>query len=108
MDGTGGGSRPGTPLLRTLVDRASSARALWRQRALTWRLARKKELKRTQGASAAQQTEDAGGQLGATLFDAALKQGVVLFEPTGGLCAGLEACLLNGIRVNRYYCAGSR
>ena len=29
--------------------------------------------------------------------------GVVLYEPCGGLCAGLESVLRNGIRVVRYY-----
>lgn len=31
-----------------------------------------------------------------------MKQGVVLYEPIGGMCAGLEACL-NGIRVKKYF-----
>ena len=30
-------------------------------------------------------------------------EGVILFEPFGGLCAGLEMCLRNGIRIHRYY-----
>ena len=29
-------------------------------------------------------------------------EGVVLYEPCGGLCAGLEATLRNGVRVRRY------
>jgi len=45
---------------------------------------------------------DLRAQQGAAFFDAALKQGVTLLEPMGGLCTGLEACLLNGIRVNKY------
>lgn len=32
----------------------------------------------------------------------AVKQGVVLYEPFGGLCAGLEALLRNNITVHRY------
>jgi len=32
----------------------------------------------------------------------ALMQGVTLYEPFGGLCAGLEATLRNGIIVRRY------
>jgi hypothetical protein len=37
-----------------------------------------------------------------TFFPAALTQGVVLYEPCGGLCAGLEMALRNGARVQRY------
>lgn len=29
--------------------------------------------------------------------------GVILFEPFGGLCAGLEAALRNGLRIARYF-----
>ena len=36
-------------------------------------------------------------------FPAAHTHGVVLYEPCGGLCAGLESVLRNGIRVVRYY-----
>ncbi len=32
-------------------------------------------------------------------------EGVTLFEPFGGLCAGLEMCLTTGVVVHRYwYC----
>lgn len=34
-----------------------------------------------------------------------LQRGVTLFEPFGGMCAGLEMCLRNGIRVNTYHYA---
>jgi hypothetical protein len=40
--------------------------------------------------------------VGATFFAAAAQQGVILYEPFGGLCAGLEMVLRNGIRVRRY------
>eukprot|EP00775_Hariotina_reticulata_P002674 gene2674-biopygen4244 len=38
----------------------------------------------------------------ASFFPAAFSQGIVLYEPCGGLCAGLEMCLRNGISVRRY------
>ena len=38
----------------------------------------------------------------ATFFPAALNQGVVLYEPCGGLCAGLEMVLRNGVAVQSY------
>ncbi len=38
----------------------------------------------------------------ATFFPAAYAQGVVLYEPFGGLCAGLEAVLRNGFKVVQY------
>lgn len=41
-------------------------------------------------------------QKSAAFFDAVLKQGVTLCEPMGELCAGLEACLRNGIQVSKY------
>jgi hypothetical protein len=31
------------------------------------------------------------------------QSGIVLYEPFGGLCAGLEAMLRNGIKVHHYY-----
>jgi hypothetical protein len=37
-----------------------------------------------------------------TFFPAALQQGVVLYEPFGGICAGLEAVLRSGIAVRQY------
>jgi hypothetical protein len=40
-----------------------------------------------------------------TFFAAAEQQGVVLFEPFGGMCSGLEAMLRMGFSVRRYiYC----
>ena len=39
----------------------------------------------------------------ATFFPAALARGVVLWEPFGGLCAGLEMALRNGLYINAYY-----
>ena len=42
------------------------------------------------------------GCCAATFFPAARRQGVTLFEPFGGLGAGLEMVLRHGIRVNRY------
>lgn len=42
---------------------------------------------------------------GNTFFPRARRQGVTLFEPFGGLGAGLEMLLRHGIKVNRYiYC----
>lgn len=38
-----------------------------------------------------------------TFFPAAQQQGVVLYEPFGGLCAGLEMVLRTGFRVVAYY-----
>jgi hypothetical protein len=38
-----------------------------------------------------------------TFFPAATQQGVVLYEPFGGLCAGLEMALRAGFRVVAYY-----
>ena len=38
----------------------------------------------------------------ATFFPAAYAQGIVLYEPFGGMCAGLEMVLRNGFRVNQY------
>jgi hypothetical protein len=38
-----------------------------------------------------------------TFFPYAFSQGIVLFEPCGGLCAGLEMCLRNGIPIRRYF-----
>ena len=37
-----------------------------------------------------------------SFFPAALNQGVVLYEPFGGLCAGLEMALRSGITVKQY------
>jgi site-specific DNA-cytosine methylase/transposase InsO family protein len=43
--------------------------------------------------------------VGPSVHAAGLHDGVVLCELFGGMCAGLEACLRNGIRVARYiYC----
>jgi hypothetical protein len=39
----------------------------------------------------------------ATFFPAALHAGVVLYEPFGGICAGLEMVLKAGIRVQQYF-----
>lgn len=38
----------------------------------------------------------------ASFFPAAYSQGIVLYEPFGGLCAGLEMVLRNGFRVTQY------
>eukprot|EP00878_Enallax_costatus_P000909 GHUV01001039.1.p1 GENE.GHUV01001039.1~~GHUV01001039.1.p1 ORF type:complete len:2125 (+),score=442.77 GHUV01001039.1:122-6376(+) len=38
-----------------------------------------------------------------TFFPAALEHGIVLWEPFGGLCAGLEMALRNGFTVKQYY-----
>jgi len=38
-----------------------------------------------------------------SFFPAAVEQGVVLYEPCGGLCAGLEMLLSSGISVKQYY-----
>jgi len=40
--------------------------------------------------------------LGPQFFDAASRTGVVLYEPFGGLCAGLEMVLRTGLAVQRY------
>jgi hypothetical protein len=40
--------------------------------------------------------------IGQQFFANALQRGVTLFEPFGGMCAGLEMCLRNGIKVLRY------
>jgi hypothetical protein len=36
------------------------------------------------------------------LFSAAFREGIVVFEPFGGMCAGLEMVLRLGVRVKRY------
>ena len=36
-------------------------------------------------------------------FPAALEHGIVLWEPFGGLCAGLEMALRNGFTIRQYY-----
>eukprot|EP00775_Hariotina_reticulata_P001887 gene1887-biopygen3371 len=38
-----------------------------------------------------------------TFFRAAHEQGLVLWEPCGGICAGLEMLLRNGFKVARYF-----
>ena len=37
-----------------------------------------------------------------SFFAIARERGITLYEPFGGMCAGLEAVLRNGIAVNRY------
>ena len=36
-------------------------------------------------------------------FPAAAGSGIILYEPFGGICAGLEMCLRNGLKIVRYY-----
>jgi hypothetical protein len=38
-----------------------------------------------------------------TFFPTALQHGIVLYEPFGGICAGLEMALRNGITILQYY-----
>ena len=73
---------------------AATARADLRRRAVDWRAARKKNLQRQSPPSAPAPVADPASLAGAVFFDAALKQGVTLYEPLGGLCAGLEATLI--------------
>ncbi|KAK3241603.1 hypothetical protein CYMTET_48649 [Cymbomonas tetramitiformis] len=40
--------------------------------------------------------------LGKGFFREAKQEGVVCYEPCGGLCAGLETLLRNGVKVNKY------
>ncbi|GIL94242.1 hypothetical protein Vretimale_493, partial [Volvox reticuliferus] len=40
--------------------------------------------------------------VGSPFFQYAMQRGITLYEPLGGACTGLESCLRNGIRVNRY------
>ena len=87
----------------TTDELAATARADLRRRAVDWRAARKKNLQWQSPPSAPAPVADPASLAGAVFFDAALKQGVTLYEPLGGLCAGLEACLRNGIRVNKYF-----
>ena len=47
-------------------------------------------------------TEELGTQPNAPAVWATLSHGVTLYEPLGGLCAGLEAVLRSGIKVHRY------
>ena len=42
------------------------------------------------------------GSVSSSFFPAAYQQGVVLYEPCGGLCAGLEMLLRNDICVQQY------
>ena len=39
----------------------------------------------------------------AEFFPAAAGSGIILYEPFGGICAGLEMCLRNGLKIVRYY-----
>jgi hypothetical protein len=39
------------------------------------------------------------------LFANAYGKGITVYEPIGGMCAGLEACLHNGFRIDRYFCS---
>lgn len=41
-------------------------------------------------------------RVGTALYEAGMGQGVVLYEPCGGIASGLEAVLANGIRVQRF------
>jgi hypothetical protein len=73
-------------------------------RAQDWRAARKLALR--QGAAPPNADPNASpppaNLAGATFFDAATKQGFTLCEWGTSLCAGLEACLRAGVRVNKY------
>lgn len=40
--------------------------------------------------------------VGQQIFAAAAGPGIVLFEPFGGMCAGLEACLRAGLHIQQY------
>jgi hypothetical protein len=48
-------------------------------------------------------TQLATAPVAATFFPQAYTQGITLYEPFGGLCAGLEMVLRNGFRVAQYY-----
>lgn len=81
-------------MLRTIQ---TYTQAELRGRSIEWRTARKRDF----GCNPiGNPLMDPGAQQGAVFFDAALKQGVTLFEPMGSLCSELEAYLLNGIHVN--------
>ena len=41
-------------------------------------------------------------RVGAVAWKAAMDEGVVLYEPCGGIAAGLEGVLANGVKVKRY------
>ncbi|GLC55390.1 hypothetical protein PLESTB_000982200 [Pleodorina starrii] len=45
--------------------------------------------------------------LSRAFFARGLGTGVTVYEPIGGLCAGLEACLRAGLKVDRYLCSES-
>ena len=40
-----------------------------------------------------------------SMFAHAYGKGITVYEPIGGMCAGLEACLRNGFKVSRYLCS---
>jgi hypothetical protein len=49
--------------------------------------------------------DDDTGPLHPTTVQRMADEGVTLFEPFGGLCAGLEMCLTKGVKVHKYwYC----
>ncbi|PNH10576.1 Retrovirus-related Pol polyprotein from transposon [Tetrabaena socialis] len=83
---------------------ASIERKNLRGRALEWRASRRRALRRDAipptGSAPAKPTPSA--LLGSHFFDAALKQGITLYEPLGGLCEGLEACLRINLRGEQW------
>ena len=83
-----------------------AARALLRSAALEWRAASK--LRRQGSGSPSVAPSPSPVAVSASVwFDNALRQGVTLWEPTGGLGGALDAVLLNGIPVRRYHYSDS-
>lgn len=81
------------------------ARELLRGSALEWKAARKRRLRDASGAPAAPPSPSPAAVSATRWYDNAYRHGITLYEPLGGLASALDACLLNGIPVKRYYCS---
>ncbi len=68
-----------------------------------WRAAFKLRRRAASAAPAAPATPAPETVTAAAWYDEALRKGITLWEATGGLGGGLDACLLNGIPVQRYH-----
>ncbi|PNW79026.1 hypothetical protein CHLRE_09g398141v5 [Chlamydomonas reinhardtii] len=79
-----------------------AARMLLRSAALEWRAAFKLRQRGATAAPPSPPTPAPATLTAAAWYDEALRKGLVLWEATGGLGSGLDACLLNGIPIRRY------
>ena len=83
---------------------AKVARELLRASAIEWRACRKRRQQAAASSPASPPTPSPAAVNASRWYDTAYRHGIILFEPLGGLASGLEACLLNGLPVKRYYC----